>query len=65
MIAKDFFKLVAKMRNAQKQYFAQRTKEWLIIAKDLESQVDAEIARVELIILEKDGEEKEGNTKNA
>ena len=46
MNAREFFDAVAKMRHAQKQYFATRSKEWLVESKDLEKKVDAEIGRV-------------------
>lgn len=36
----DFRDLVRRMRSAQKKYFATRDKNWLIVSKELESQVD-------------------------
>ncbi len=50
MNAREFFDLVADLRSAQKLYFAERQKTVLMIAKDLESKVDAEIERVHGII---------------
>ena len=46
MSAKDFFDLVCKMRYCQKEYFRTRDKNMLNSSKDLEKQVDNEIARV-------------------
>ena len=47
MKAKEFFKLVIEMRNAQKSYFRTRDKSDLQNSKQLEKQVDDEIRRVE------------------
>lgn len=47
MNAKDFIQLVAQMRNAQKQYFATRSKTALTEAKRLEMQVDNLLANSE------------------
>ena len=56
MNAREFFDIVAKMRHAQKQYFATRSIEWLIESKDLEKKVDAEISRVNAVLAMKGGE---------
>ena len=48
MNAKEFFDTVAKMSHAQKQYFKTRSKEWLIVSKQLEKKVDDEIRRVNI-----------------
>lgn len=53
MNARQFFDLVATMRNAQREYFRTRDKEWLLKSKDLERQVDEEIKRVESIVIKK------------
>jgi phosphate uptake regulator len=47
MTAKEFFKLVIEMRNAQRSYFRTRDKGDLQRSKELEKQVDDEIRRVE------------------
>ena len=47
MNAKQFFELVAKMRQAQRKYFKTRSKDWLIASKQYEREVDDEIRRVE------------------
>ena len=53
MTAKDFFKLVEQMRQNQKDYFKTRSTESLRRSKELEKQVDDEIARVNKILSEK------------
>lgn len=53
MNAKDFFNLVTEMRKNQKDYFKTRTTEALRKSKELEKQVDDEIARVNKIISDK------------
>ena len=53
MTAKDFFNLVEQMRKNQKDYFKTRSTESLRKSKELEKQVDDEIARVNKIICEK------------
>lgn len=50
MKAKEFFDLVSKMRDAQKQYFRTRSQSLLNQSKELERAVDAEIKRVNDII---------------
>ena len=52
MTAKEFFTLVAQMRNAQKLYFRTRDKSDLQASKKLEKQVDDEIRRVEHLHVE-------------
>lgn len=52
MTAKEFFKLVIEMRNAQKSYFRTRDKGDLQRSKELEKQVDDEIRRVERLQVE-------------
>lgn len=53
MNAKDFFFLVTRMRHNQKDYFKTRSNESLRKSKDLEKQVDDEIARVTKIMSDK------------
>ena len=53
MTAKDFFNLVEQMRQNQKDYFKTRSTESLRKSKELEKQVDDEIARVNRIMSEK------------
>ena len=53
MNAKDFFNLVEQMRLNQKDYFKTRSTESLRKSKELEKQVDDEIARVNKIMSEK------------
>ncbi len=50
MKPREFFDLVCKMRAAQKEYFKTRRKSALSLSKHLESQVDAEISRVERLL---------------
>lgn len=52
MNSREFFYLVANMREAQKAYFKNRQQNVLRAAKKLEQEVDAEIARVRQIIQE-------------
>lgn len=53
MTAKDFFDLVARMRDKQKEYFRTRSGSVLKESKQLEKQVDEEIKRVNGIIRER------------
>ena len=53
MTAKDFFDLVARMRDKQKEYFRTRSGFVLKESKQLEKQVDEEIRRVNGIIRER------------
>lgn len=46
MTPRDFFELVAKMRQAQKAYFKTRTASNIQRSKELEKMVDKEIERV-------------------
>lgn len=46
MNAQQFFNIVAQMRDAQNKYFRTRSKTALDEARNLERQIDAEIARV-------------------
>ena len=48
MDAKQFFVMVARMRDAQRDYFKHRNKENLQTALQLEQDVDREILRVKL-----------------
>lgn len=50
MDAKTFFDLVVEMRKAQQEYFKYRSIFYLTKAKQIETKVDAEIARVQKII---------------
>lgn len=53
MNARDFFNLVTKMRDKQKEYFRTRSASVLQESKRLEKQVDDEIQRVNGIIKDK------------
>lgn len=53
MTAKAFFYLVREMREAQRSYFLTRSKDLLEKSKQLEREVDREIARVDTILGEK------------
>lgn len=53
MNARDFFDLVREMREAQKGYFLTRSTDLLSKSKELEREVDREIARVDAILREK------------
>lgn len=48
MNAKQFFVMVSKMRDAQRQYFKHRTNDNLQTALQLEQDIDKEILRVKL-----------------
>ena len=50
MKAKEFFDLVSKMREAQKEYYKTRDKAVLNRSISLEKSVDSEIARVNEIL---------------
>lgn len=52
MTPREFFFLVAQMRQAQSDYFAMRTQERLRRARALEGDVDREIRRVKAIMAE-------------
>lgn len=52
MTAKEFFYLVAEMREAQKAYFETRSKQVFRACRALENNVDREIRRVRSIINE-------------
>jgi tripartite-type tricarboxylate transporter receptor subunit TctC len=47
MNAREFFDKVVEMREAQKKYFRMRTSAELTHSKNLEKEIDAEIARVQ------------------
>lgn len=53
MTAKDFFDLVTRMRDKQKEYFRTRSASVLKESKRLEKQVDEEIKRVSEIMRER------------
>lgn len=53
MNARDFFDLVTRMRDKQKEYFRTRSASVLKESKRLEKQVDEEIQRVNGIIKDK------------
>lgn len=46
MDAVTFYNMVAKMRDAQKEYFRQRTQSALVKSKELEKNVDAELQKI-------------------
>lgn len=50
MNARQFYDLVVRMRQKQKDYFCSRTSSDLRLSKELERQVDAEIERVQKLI---------------
>ena len=50
MTGRQFFDLVSRLRDSQKEYFRTRNKTALSQAKELEKEVDAEIDRVNKII---------------
>lgn len=52
MNSREFFYLVANMRAAQNNYFANRSQERLRAARKLENEVDAEIKRVKQLVYE-------------
>lgn len=52
MTAKEFFYLVAEMREAQKEYFETRSRQVFRACRALENDVDREIRRVRAIINE-------------
>lgn len=53
MTARDFFDLVTRMRDKQKEYFRSRSASVLKESKQLEKQVDEEIKRVSEIMRER------------
>lgn len=50
MNAREFFYMVAQMREAQKAYFANRDRNVFRAARKLENEVDREINRVRAIV---------------
>lgn len=50
MTPREFFFMVAAMRDAQNRYFATRDRSVFRAARKLENQVDDEIARVKAIL---------------
>lgn len=52
MNAKEFFYLVAEMREAQKSYFETKERRVFLAARALENEVDREIRRVRAIVNE-------------
>lgn len=50
MTAREFFYLVAQMRQAQSEYFAERSPQALRKARALEGDVDREIRRVKEVV---------------
>jgi len=57
MTAREFFYLVASMRDAQRNYFATRDRKIFLAARALENDVDREIRRVKTILDEREGKE--------
>ena len=53
MKAREFFELVSRMRDLQKQYFATRDRQILQQSKQVECQIDEEICRVRIILANK------------
>jgi len=58
MTPRAFFDLVAEMREAQKKYFRLRSSSSLQESKYLEGKVDAEISRVQKLIIDNTPKEK-------
>lgn len=56
MDSQRFFRLVEKMRECQKRYFRTRTQKALRECRFYESQIDAEIERVNKVLSEKNPE---------
>lgn len=54
MSAREFFFLVAEMRDAQRRYFKTRERATFLAARALENDVDREIARVKAVLTETD-----------
>lgn len=52
MTAREFFNLVAEMREAQKAYFETRDRKVFLACRALENDVDREIRRVRSIVNE-------------
>lgn len=50
MNAREFFYLVAEMRETQKRYFETRDRSTFLAARALENDVDREIRRVKIIL---------------
>lgn len=50
MNPREFFWLVAEMRDAQRRYFKSRDRKVFIAARALEDEVDAEIKRVKQVL---------------
>lgn len=59
MNAKEFFYLVAQMREAQKTYFETRDKIVFRACRALEGDVDREIKRVRAVLAEKEEQGKD------
>lgn len=55
MNAKEFFYMVAQMREAQKAYFETKDRNVFRAARKLENECDKEIARVRQIVNEQSG----------
>lgn len=60
MTSREFFFLVAQMRDAQRRYFRDRDRAVFLAARALENDVDHEIARVRAILLANEDENKPG-----
>lgn len=54
MDARSFFYLVSQMRDAQKEYFSNRSQSTLRYCRALENEVDNEIRRTKEIIANRD-----------
>lgn len=54
MTSKEFFYLVASMRDTQRKYFKTRDPQVFRAARALENDVDREIARVRAILFDQD-----------
>lgn len=65
MTHREFFYLVAQMREAQANYFLDRTQQKLRRCKVLERDVDAEILRVKQIIREREKDQADEYANNS
>jgi hypothetical protein len=61
MNSREFFYLVAQMRQAQREYLKERSQIKLRACKALESECDREILRVKQILIEEERSESEYN----
>ena len=53
MNSRDFFDMVCRMREAQKNFFKTRDRDTLNVSKEIEKQIDEEIIRINGILAKK------------